>query len=119
MTKRRRCLDWVKARLFGHGNACNNINDLAQDIAASTACNNFNRRNWEICMRALVTLLSALALVATAALAQESGPKGIAADAVKWGPAPDALPKGGQLELQSLRDKVANVRNFHVEGVAR
>jgi hypothetical protein len=47
-------------------------------------------------MRALVTL-SALALVATAALAQESGSKGIAADAVKWGPAPDALPKGGQL----------------------
>src|SRR6185295_9747082 len=53
-------------------------------------------RKWEVCKRALVTL-SALALVATAALAQESGPKGIAADAVKWGPAPDALPKGGQL----------------------
>jgi hypothetical protein len=67
-----------------------------QDITAYTACNNFNHRTWEMCMRALVTS-SALALVATAALAQESGPKEIAAGAVKWGPAPDALPKGGQL----------------------
>lgn len=47
-------------------------------------------------MRALVTL-SALALVATVALAQDSGPKGIPASALKWGPAPGALPKGGQL----------------------
>ncbi len=47
-------------------------------------------------MRALVAL-SALALVATAAMAQDSGPKGISASAVKWGPAPDALPKGGQM----------------------
>jgi hypothetical protein len=49
-------------------------------------------------MRALVALsVSALALVATLALAQDSGPKGTAASAMKWGPAPDALPKGGEL----------------------
>ena len=47
-------------------------------------------------MRALVTL-PMLALVATVALAQDAGPKGIPASAVKWGAAPDALPKGGQL----------------------
>ena len=47
-------------------------------------------------MRALVAL-SALALVATVALAQDSGPKGTTASAIKWGPAPEALPKGGQL----------------------
>ena len=49
-------------------------------------------------MRALVALsASALVLVATMALAQDSGPKGIAASAVKWGPAPNALPKGGEM----------------------
>ena len=47
-------------------------------------------------MRALVAL-SALALVATVAVAQDAGPKGIPANAIKWGPAPDALPKGGQM----------------------
>ena len=47
-------------------------------------------------MRALIAL-SALALVATVAVAQDSGPKGIPADAMKWGPAPSALPKGGEL----------------------
>ena len=47
-------------------------------------------------MRALVAL-SALALVATVAVAQDAGPKGIPANAVKWGPAPDVLPKGGQM----------------------
>ena len=49
-------------------------------------------------MRALVALsASALALVATMALAQDAGPKGTAASAVTWGPAPDALPKGGEM----------------------
>ena len=47
-------------------------------------------------MRALVAL-STLALIATVAMAQDSGPKGISASAIKWGPAPGALPKGGQL----------------------
>ena len=47
-------------------------------------------------MRSLVTL-SALALFATVAVAQDAGPKGIPASAVKWGPAPDALPKGGEM----------------------
>jgi hypothetical protein len=56
----------------------------------------FQPPNREISMRALVAL-SALALVATVALAQDLGPKGTEADAIKWGPAPDALPKGGQL----------------------
>ena len=43
--------------------------------------------------------LSALALFAAVAVAaaQDSGPKGIPVSAVNWGPAPDALPKGGQL----------------------
>ena len=50
----------------------------------------------EISMRILVAL-SALALIATVALAQESGPKGTSVSAIKWGPAPGALPKGGQL----------------------
>jgi quercetin dioxygenase-like cupin family protein len=49
-----------------------------------------------ISMRALVAL-SALALIATVAVAQDSGPKGISASAIKWGPAPGALPKGAQL----------------------
>jgi Cupin domain len=52
--------------------------------------------NREISMRALV-VLSAVALVATVTLAQDLGPKGTEANAIKWGPAPDALPKGGQL----------------------
>jgi quercetin dioxygenase-like cupin family protein len=47
-------------------------------------------------MRSFVAL-SALALLATVAMAQDSGPKGISASAIKWGPAPDALPKGGQM----------------------
>ena len=49
-------------------------------------------------MRALVALsASALALVATVALAQDSGPKGTAASAIKFGPGPVVLPKGGEL----------------------
>ena len=51
-------------------------------------------------MRFLVAL-SALALVASVAVAQDSGPKGTSASAVKWGPAPGALPKGGQLAVLS------------------
>ena len=51
-------------------------------------------------MRALVAL-AMLALVATVAVAQDSGPKGIPASAVKWGPAPDVLPKGGQMAALS------------------
>ena len=47
-------------------------------------------------MRVLVAL-SALALLASVAVAQDSGPKGTSASAAKWGPAPGALPKGGQL----------------------
>ena len=47
-------------------------------------------------MRALVAL-SALALIATVAMAQDSGPNGISASAIKCGAAPGALPKGGQL----------------------
>lgn len=47
-------------------------------------------------MRALVAL-SALAFFTTIAVAQDSGPKGISTSAVKWAPAPNALPKGGQL----------------------
>ena len=49
-------------------------------------------------MRALVALsASALALVATMALAQDFGPKGTAASAVTWLLAPDVLPKGGEM----------------------
>jgi quercetin dioxygenase-like cupin family protein len=51
-------------------------------------------------LRALAAL-SALALLAPVAVAQDSGPKGIPASAVAWGPAPDALPKGGQLAALS------------------
>ena len=51
-------------------------------------------------MRVLVAL-SVLALVGTVALAQDSGPKGIAASAIKWAPVPSALPKGGQLAVLS------------------
>ena len=47
-------------------------------------------------MRALVAV-AAFALIATVAVAQDSGPKGISVSAIKWGPAPGALPKGGQL----------------------
>jgi quercetin dioxygenase-like cupin family protein len=47
-------------------------------------------------MRALVAL-STLALVATTAVALDSGPKGILASAVQWAPAPDALPRGGEM----------------------
>lgn len=51
-------------------------------------------------MRALVAL-SVLVLVGTVALAQDSGPKGISANAIKWTPVPSALPKGGQLTVLS------------------
>ncbi len=47
-------------------------------------------------MRAVV-LATVLAVVATGVLAQDAGPQGIAPDAVKWGPAPVVLPKGGQM----------------------
>ena len=46
-------------------------------------------------------LFVTVALVAPVAVAQDSGPKGISAEAVKWGPAPGALPKGGQLAVLS------------------
>src|SRR5262249_13266723 len=62
-------------------------------------------------MRALAAL-SALAFVATVALAQDSGPKGIPVGAVKWGPAPEALPKGG--ELASLSGDAAKSGTFTV-----
>jgi quercetin dioxygenase-like cupin family protein len=62
-------------------------------------------------MRALIAL-SAFALVATMAAAQDSGPKGIAADAMKWGPAPSALPKGG--ELASLSGDAGKSGTFTV-----
>ena len=55
-------------------------------------------------LRALtnVTLLFVMVtFVATVAVAQDFGPKGISANAVKWGPAPGALPKGGQLAVLS------------------
>jgi quercetin dioxygenase-like cupin family protein len=51
-------------------------------------------------MRALVAL-SAIVFFASVAIAQDSGPKGISASAVNWGPAPGALPKGGQLAVLS------------------
>ena len=47
-------------------------------------------------MRAIV-LAAVLTVVATGALAQDAGPQGVAANAVKWGPAPAVLPKGGQM----------------------
>jgi hypothetical protein len=65
----------------------------------------------EISMRFLVAL-SALALIATAAIAQDSGPKGISASAIKWGPAPGALPKGGQ--LASLSGDAAKAGTFTI-----
>ncbi len=57
-------------------------------------------QNAEISVRALAAL-SALALFATVAVAQQSGPRGIPVNAVNWGPAPDALPKGGELAALS------------------
>lgn len=47
-------------------------------------------------MRAIV-LATVFAVVATGVVAQNVGPQGVAADAVKWGPAPAVLPKGGQM----------------------
>ena len=47
-------------------------------------------------MRAIV-FAAVLAVVATGVLAQDVGPQGVAANAVKWGPAPAVLPKGGQM----------------------
>ena len=47
-------------------------------------------------MRAIL-LATALAVVAAGVMAQEVAPQGVAADAVKWGPAPAVLPKGGQM----------------------
>ena len=46
-------------------------------------------------------LFVTVAFVAPVAVAQDSGPKGTSASAVKWGPAPGALPKGGQLAVLS------------------
>lgn len=47
-------------------------------------------------MRAII-LATVFAAVALGALAQDVGPPGIAADAVKWEVAPVVLPKGGQV----------------------
>ena len=47
-------------------------------------------------MRAIV-LATVFAVVATGVMAQNVGPQGVAADAVKWEPAPAVLPKGGQM----------------------
>ena len=47
-------------------------------------------------MRTIV-LATVFVLVATGVVAQDAGPQGVAADAVKWGPAPSVLPKGGQM----------------------
>ena len=47
-------------------------------------------------MRAIV-LATMFAVVATGVVAQDVGPQGVAAGAVKWGPAPAVLPKGGQM----------------------
>lgn len=47
-------------------------------------------------MRALIFAVP-VALVAFAAVAQAPAPKGLAPDAVKWGPAPPVLPKGGEM----------------------
>ena len=49
----------------------------------------------------VIVTISTLGLAATAALAQDAGPKGTPAIAAKWGAAPDALPKGGQLATLS------------------
>ena len=45
----------------------------------------------------ILGLVLMFALVAFGAVAQDFGPKGIAAKEIKWGPAPAALPKGGQM----------------------
>jgi quercetin dioxygenase-like cupin family protein len=47
-------------------------------------------------MRARLIAL-ALVTLASAAVAQDSAPRGVAVDAIKWGAAPPALPKGGQM----------------------
>lgn len=51
-------------------------------------------------MRALFFAI-ALVTVATGVVAQDHGPLGVAADAVKWGSAPAALPSGGQMAILS------------------
>ena len=50
----------------------------------------------EMCMRVLVAL-SVLGLIASVAVAQDAGPTGMPAGSLKWGPAPAALPKGGEM----------------------
>ena len=47
-------------------------------------------------MRTFVLVMTC-AFVAFGAMAQDLGPKGITAKEIKWGPAPNALPKGGQM----------------------
>src|SRR5687768_16678918 len=52
-------------------------------------------------MRALVVGMALTLLASGGAIAQASGAAGVAADAVKWGPAPPVLPKGGQMAVLS------------------
>ena len=47
-------------------------------------------------MRAII-LAAVLAVVGPVVLAQDPGPQGVAANALKWGPAPAVLAKGGQM----------------------
>lgn len=47
-------------------------------------------------MRTIVLVLT-FAFVAFGAMAQDLGPKGISAKEFKWGPAPNALPKSGEM----------------------
>ena len=51
-------------------------------------------------MRGLI-LVGVLALTASNAMAQGPQTQGMSVDAIKWGPAPPVLPKGGQMAVMS------------------
>jgi hypothetical protein len=52
-------------------------------------------------MRALVLAMAFAFVTSEGAMAQGSRAEGVAVDAIKWGPAPPVLPKGGQMAVLS------------------
>jgi quercetin dioxygenase-like cupin family protein len=52
-------------------------------------------------MRTLVLATGLVLAVSGVVLAQEQKAQGVTVDAIKWGPAPAALPKGGQMAVLS------------------
>src|SRR5829696_2867580 len=56
-------------------------------------------RSWRLPMRRLILATTVIVSFTSTALAQDHKAQAMAADALKWGPAPPVLPKGGQMAV--------------------